>query len=114
MKLKYLLRIVLIGVILYLSAVYLDGITLLPIKYGIIPSFFVLLVIFSSVEILIYPIIKMLILPLRLITFGLASAVLSIGLVYAIAWLYPFFMISSFWQLLVFGAVLSIVRVLTK
>ena len=114
MKLKYVLRIILIGLVLYLSVVYLDGVTLVPIRFGVIPSFMLLLGIFSVVEVLIYPIMKMLILPLRLITFGFASAVLSVNLVYVIAWLYPFFTITSFWQALVIGFGLGIVRLLTK
>lgn len=114
MKWKYILRIALIGVLLYLSIVYLDGVTLTATKYGIIPSFVLLLAIFAVVEVLLYPIMKMLILPLRIITFGFASAVLSVNLVYIIALMYPFFEISSFWHALLFGVALGIVRLLTK
>ena len=114
MKWKYILRIIFIGVVLYLSIVYLDGITLLPINYGIIPSFLLLFGIFAVIEVLIYPIMKILILPLRLITFGFASAVLSVNLVYVIAWLYPFLEITSFLHALILGLGFGVARLLTK
>ena len=114
MKWKYVLRVMLIGAVLYLSIVYLDGITLLPINYGIIPSFLLLFGIFAVIEVLIYPIMKILILPLRLITFGFASAVLSVNLVYVIAWLYPFLEITSFLHALILGLGFGVARLLTK
>lgn len=114
MKFKYLLRLVLVAVVLYVSVVYLDGIVLTDTSYGIIPSFILLFAVFAVIEVILYPIMKMLILPLRLITFGLASAVLSVNLVYVVAWLHPFFTVSSFWHALLVGIGLGIVRFLTR
>lgn len=108
------MRVLLIGVVLYLSIVYLDGIVLEATRYGIVVSFFLLLLIFSFVEVLIYPIVKMLILPLRLLTFGFASAVLSVNFVYVIAFVYPFFSVTSFWHALLVGFGIGFVRLLTK
>ena len=114
MKFKYVLRIILIWVALYLSIVYLDAISLAPTKYGIVSSFVILFVIFAAVEILLYPVMKMLLLPLRILTFGFASAVLSVSLIYIIAFMFPLFTISSFWQAVVLGTGIGIARILTK
>ena len=114
MKYKYLVRIVLVGAVLFLSIVYLDGVTLSPIVYGIVPAFVLLLAVFAVVEVLLYPVVKMLILPLRLLSFGLASAVLSVVMVYAVAFIFPFFTIASLWQGVVMGAGFGIARLLTK
>ena len=108
------MRIVLVGVVLYASVMYLDGVTLAPTKYGIIVSFAVLLIVFSAIELMIYPVVKMFILPLRIITFGLASVALSVNLVYIVTILVPFFQISSLWYALLLGVGLGVVRLLTK
>ena len=114
MKFKYALRIVCIGVVLYCGIVYLDGVTLLPIEYGILASFLLLFAIFAVIEVLLYPIMKMMLLPLRILTFGLASTVLSFNLVYIVAILYPFFEVSSFWQALLLSIAFGVVRSVTK
>ena len=114
MKLKYGLRILLIWLGLYLSIAYLDGISLEPTQYGIFISFVLLFLLFAVVELLLYPIMKMLILPLRVLTFGFASAVLSVNLVYIVSLLLPFFVVSSLWQAMVLGVGIGFVRLLTK
>jgi len=114
MKFKYVVRILLIWAVLYLSVIYLDAITLLPTEYGIVPSFLLLFIIFAAVEMLLYPVMHMLILPLRILTFGFASAILSVNLVYGIAFVFPLFVVSSFWQAVVLGTGMGIVRMLTK
>ena len=114
MKLKYVFRIVLIGILLHLSIFYFDGVVLIDTGYGFFPSFALLVAVFGIVELLIYPILKMFILPLRIITFGLASVVLSVNIVYGIALLIPFFSIASFWQAAVVGFGLGVVRLVTR
>lgn len=109
-----MLRILLIWLGLYLSVAYLDDISLEPIQYGILPSFVILFIVFAVVELLLYPIMKMLILPLRILTLGFASAVLSVNLVYIIAFFLPFFVVSSLWQAAVLGVGIGFVRLLTK
>ena len=114
MKWKYGLRILLIWLGLYLGIVYFDGISLEPIQYGILPSFVLLFLVFAAVELLLYPIMKMLILPLRVLTLGFATAVLSVNLVYIIAFLLPFFVVSSLWEAAALGVGIGFVRLLTK
>ena len=114
MKIKHLLRFLLVGAVLYLGFVYLDGVVLVESPYGTIFSFVSVFAVFAIIEVLIYPIMKILILPLRLVTFGLATAALSVNLVYAIAWLHPFFEVASFWYALLLGVAFGIVRFLTK
>ena len=114
MKFKYILRITLIGVLLYLGITYLDGITLTATRYGIILSFAILLIIFAVIELLLYPMIKMLILPLRIVTLGFASAILSVNLIYIVAFMFPFFAVSSLWQAIVLGVGIGLIRVFTK
>ena len=114
MKWKYGLRILLIWLGLYLSIAYFDGISLEPIQYGIFPSFVLLFLVFAAVELLLYPIMKMLILPLRILTLGFATAVLSVNLVYIIAFLLPFFVVSSLWEAAVLGVGIAFIRLLTK
>ena len=114
MKYKYILRVLLVGAALYLSIIYLDGISLQITEYGFILTFSLLFLIFAAVELLLYPVMKMLILPLRILTLGFASAILSVNLVYIIAFIVPFFTVSSFWQAVVLGAGIGIARILTK
>ncbi len=114
MKLKYGLRILLIWLGLYLSIEYFDGISLEPTQYGILVSFVLLFLLFAAVELLLYPMMKMLILPLRILTLGFASMALSVNLVYIIAFLLPFFIVSSLWQAAVLGVGIGFVRILTK
>ena len=114
MKWKYVLRILLIWVGLYASIEYLDGISLEPTQYGLFPSFVLLFLIFAAVELLLYPMMKMLLLPLRILTLGFATAALSVNLVYIIAFVLPFFVVSSFWQAAVLGVGIGFVRILTK
>ena len=114
MKLKYGLRILLIWLGLYLSIEYFDGISLEPTQYGVFLSFVLLFLLFTAVELLLYPVMKMLILPLRILTLGFASAALSVNLVYVIAFFLPFFIVSSFWQAAALGLGIGFIRMLTK
>ena len=114
MKFKYVLRVLLVWGVLILGITYLDGIALTTTKYGLIPSYVLVFLIFAAVELLLYPAMKMLILPLRILTLGLASAVLSVNLVYLIAFVVPFFTVSSLWQAIVVGVGIGLARVLTK
>lgn len=114
MKFKYVLRVLLVWGVLILGITYLDGIALTTTKYGLIPSFVLLFIIFAAVELLLYPAMKILILPLRILTLGLASVALSVNLVYLIAFLVPFFTVSSLWQAVVVGGGMGVARVLTK
>ena len=113
MKFKYVLRVLLVWGVLILGITYLDGIVLTTTEYGFV-SFILLFIIFAAVELLLYPAMKILILPLRILTLGLASVALSVNLVYLIAFIVPFFTVSSLWQAVVMGGGMGIARVLTK
>ena len=110
MLLRKAIHIALLGVVLYLSVLYLDGILLTDASGGFIFSFLLLVAVFAVAELLVYPVVNLVILPLRFLTFGFASFALSVALVYGISLLLPFFSVTSLWQLLLLGSTLGILR----
>ena len=110
MLLRKLIHVVFLGVVLYFSVLYLDGVLLTDYFGGFIFSFLTLVFVFVVAELLVYPVVNLVILPLRFLTFGFASLALSVGLVYGISFLLPFFSVTSLWQLLLLGSVLGILR----
>ena len=110
MVLRKILHVCLIGVALYASIVLLDGVSLTTDSYGFLLSFIFLFIVLFVVELVIYPVVNLVILPLRFVSFGFASLALSIALVYFVEFFIPFFSIASFWQLMLIGVVFGIIR----
>lgn len=111
---KIVLRVCLMGAALYFSILYLSGISLVTDQHGFIVSFSVLFALFAGIEIILYPVMRLVILPLRLLTFGFASLVLSVLLVYAVSFFHPPFVISSVFHAVLLGVTLGFARAVTK
>ena len=111
---KIALRIILMGVVLYGGVEFLgDHITLLDMQYGFLVSFATALFVFTIIEIAIHPLLNIVILPLRLITFGIASIILSIVLVFFVSLILPLFEVTLIGaSLLGFG--FGVIRGVTK
>ena len=64
--------------------------------------------VWSVTVIVIRPVLRVLTLPLTILTFGLFSLVLNAVLFYAMAWVVPGFVVAGFWPALLGAIVLSI------
>ena len=62
----------------------------------------------SVTVIVIRPVLRVLTLPITILTFGLFSLVLNAVLFYAMAWVVPGFVVAGFWPALLGAIVLSI------
>jgi|SRR3989338_4755165 len=65
-------------------------------------------VVWSVIVIVIRPVLRILTLPITIITFGLFSLVLNALLFYAMAWIVPGFVVAGFWSAFLGAVVLSI------
>ena len=64
--------------------------------------------VWSVIVVVIRPVLRVLTLPITIITFGLFSLVLNAFLFYAMAWIVPGFVVAGFWSALLGAVVLSI------
>ena len=65
-------------------------------------------IVWSVITMVIRPVLRILTLPLTIITLGLFSFVLNAFLFYAMTWIIPNFVVSGFWAALLGALVLSI------
>ena len=108
--LKIFLHIILLAGVLYVAIAYIDNVSLTIGTQGPLVSFLLLLAIVSGIEVVIHPIIRLLLLPIRLVTFGLISIPLSVGAVYLTTVLHPPFIVGSFTSLLLLGIAFAVVQ----
>lgn len=78
---RLLLRLLITAAALWLAAFYIDGIA----YHGSWPGLLVVAVVFGAVNLLIAPIIKLLALPLRILTLGLFTLVINAGMLWLTA-----------------------------
>ena len=64
--------------------------------------------VWSVIVVVIRPVLKILTLPITIITLGLFSFVLNAFLFYAVTWIVPGFVVDGFWSALLGALVLSI------
>lgn len=76
--------------------------------YGGWGTILLLAVAWSVVVIVIRPVLRILTLPITVLTFGLFSLVLNAILFYAMAWIVPGFVVAGFWPAFLGAIVLSI------
>ena len=115
MMIKSIFHILLIGLVLFFSIKHLSGISLEIIgDHTFATSFGILVGIFSVIEIALHPVIKLLLLPVRIITFGIVSIVVSIGLIYTVAFLLPLFSVTSLWQAFLLAAAFGVIQKILK
>ncbi|MDE0243575.1 MAG: phage holin family protein [Candidatus Kaiserbacteria bacterium] len=107
---RILFRLLLTGAVLYAGLHYLSGISLTGDGYDYVASFLFLTIIVVIIDIAIHPVLKVLLTPLRLITFGLTSIALSVGIVYTIAHFFDPFIVTSWLHGVLLGGMLGILR----
>ena len=61
-----------------------------------------------------HPLLKVVLLPLRLISFGLASVALSVALVYLVSIVVPVFTVTTFRDAVLMGLAFGVARSLTR
>jgi putative membrane protein len=93
MFLKILSRIIINAIAIYVAVILVDGITLEINFLNLVYAGLLLGIINSFVK----PIVSILALPLILITFGLFTIIINIGLLFLMTTLIPSFEISGFW-----------------
>ena len=85
-----LLHLVAIVAMLYAAIFYLEILSLQPLSESILSSFIVLSLLFLLVESFVHPLIRLILFPLRVITLGAFSLVISITLTFFVLQIYPF------------------------
>ena len=110
---KFVIRALCIGIVLFVFIELLDGVSLAVPPQDFLLEFGKLLGLFLIVELILYPILRIITLPIRWLTLGLASIVLSIVLVYLVAYLYGPFIIESILYAGLLGFVFGIIRSIT-
>ena len=109
--LKKLLHIVLIGGVLFFCLTLFDTVFLLEVeRYGFLVSFVLLLLSFSLIELFIHPILRLLFLPIRILTLGSVSFLLSTALVFAFTSFYPAFVIEGVMGYLILGGSFALLQ----
>ena len=69
---------------------------------------------FAVIEMAVHPLLKVVLLPLRLISFGLASVALSVALVYLVSIVVPVFTVTTFRDAVLMGLAFGVARSLTR
>lgn len=72
------------------------------------PTILLVAIVWSVIVLIVRPVLRVLTLPITVITFGLFSLVLNAFLFYAMAWVVPGFAVAGFWSALLGAFVLSI------
>ena len=98
------------GGVLYTAITRMDSVSLQEGEHGFWISFGILLAIFAVVELVLHPTVRLILIPIRFITFGLASLLLSVGLVYGVVLLYPPFTVSSVWVIFLLGGIFAVLQ----
>ena len=111
---KVALRVLLLGVVLYGGVEYLDGVSLNSPAHDFWVSFATVLVVFAVIEVAVHPLLNLIFLPLRLISFGLVSVAFSVVLVYLVSVTIPVFTVTSFLDAVLMGLAFGVVRGLTR
>ena len=104
---KHVIHIIGIAVVLYLG-IKVFGVAFLETKkLGFALSFTILLILFTSIELVIHPIIRLIFAPIRWITLGIASVLISVVMVHLVILVYPSFTVSSGFTTLLLGFIFA-------
>ena len=99
-------RLIISGLAVLITALTLDGVTVEPWWWALIIA-----VVLGFVNAWIRPLVKLLALPINLLTLGLFTLVINALMVMLCSWIVgPHFMVDSFWWALAFSIVLTLVN----
>ncbi len=102
---NYIIRLILVGIVVYLIPNYLVGIAVRDIQTAILVAF-----VMSILNTFIKPVLQLLSLPITILTLGLFYFVINVVIVYICHSLVPGFSVSGFLAPLIFSIVLSLVN----
>lgn len=98
-------RLVISSLAVLITALTLDGVTVEPWWWAVIIA-----IVLGFVNTFIRPLVKLLALPINLLTLGLFTFVINAAMVMLCSWLIgPHFMVANFWWALAFSIVLTLV-----
>jgi putative membrane protein len=100
---NYFIRLIICGVLVFFIPKVLTGIEVYSIQDGLLVAFLM-----SILNTFIKPILNLVSLPITFLTLGLFSLVITVALVYVIAYLVEGFKVSGFLPPLLFSFILSI------
>jgi putative membrane protein len=102
---KMLIRLILMGIAVFISARLIPGIGLTNIWYA-----FLVALILSVVNVTVKPILQILTLPVTILTLGLFLLVINALMILLVDHFMVNFAVTSFWTAMLFSIVLSIVN----
>lgn len=102
---NYVIRLLLVGLVVYLSPKLLGGIFVDSVSTGIVVAF-----VMSLLNSFVKPVLQVLAIPITFITLGLFSLVISVIVVSICDWMVDGFEISGFFTKLIFSFIVSIVN----
>ena len=98
-------RLVISSLAVLITALTLDGVTVEPWWWAVIIA-----IVLGFINAFIRPLVKLLSLPINLLTLGLFTLVINALMVLLCSWLVgPHFMVANFWWALAFSIVLTLV-----
>ena len=98
-------RLIISGLAVLITALTLDGVTVEPWWWAVIIA-----IVLGFINAFIRPLVKLLALPINLVTLGLFTLVINALMVMLCSWLVgPHFMVENFWWALAFSIVLTLV-----
>lgn len=91
---KFVFRFIVVMISVFLLSRFLSGFTIAPI--GELQTIFIVTVLLTLLHLFIKPIIRILTLPINLLTFGLFSIIINALLLWGVAWFVTGFQIETF------------------
>lgn len=105
---KLILRWIINAIAVWVAALLIEGISL---RGNLLDAFLVGLVM-GLVNAIIKPVLKLLALPITIVTLGLFTLVINAGMLALVAWIMPSLTVDSFFNALIGGILISIVSTL--
>ena len=100
---NYIIRLIICGILIYILPKYLAGIDVSSIQVGIIVALAM-----SVLNTFVKPILKLISLPVTLLTLGLFSLVITVAVVYICDYFVDGFSVNGFLSPLIFSLILSL------
>ncbi len=105
---KYILRFVILAVTIYLISTFLPGFTISSAEP--IVTVLIVALVLTLLNIFIKPVLKILTLPITIITLGLFSLVINALLLLLVAWIVPGFDINTFGAAVISALIIAIIN----
>jgi len=106
---KWIINLLISTGAVYFAAWLLDGIHV----GGFMSAIFVALVL-GFLNRFVKPILKILTIPITVITLGLFLLVLNVLMIYITAWIVPGFAVNGFWTALIFALIVGVINYLLR